>query len=69
MLPFRTIVQFLVTMQTLRNKQGINLLAGHLVKSFDPARRKVFGATDQGKTFEFSYDKLLIATGGSPGIS
>ncbi len=49
-----------------RNKQGINLLTGHLVESLDPARRKVFGTTDQGKTFEFSYDKLLIATGGSP---
>jgi len=52
--------------QVFREKQGINLLTGHLVEKIDPADRKVFGTTDQEEAFEFSYDKLLIATGGSP---
>ncbi len=49
-----------------RNKQGIDLLTGHLVESIDPINRGVLGTTDKSKSFEFSYDKLLIATGGSP---
>ena len=49
-----------------REKQGINLLTGHLVEKIDPIDKKVYGTTDQEKAFEFSYDKLLIATGGSP---
>lgn len=49
-----------------REKYGINLLTGHFVEKIDSLNKKVFGATDQGKSFEFSYDKLLIATGGSP---
>ncbi len=49
-----------------REKQGINLLTGHLVEKIDPTNQKVFGTTSQKKSFEFSYDKLLIATGGSP---
>ncbi len=52
--------------RVFREKQGINLLTGHLVEKIDPADRKVFGTTNQEKAFEFSYDKLLIATGGSP---
>ena len=49
-----------------REKQGINLLTGHCVESIDPASRNVTGTSLKGKTFRFSYDKLLIATGGSP---
>ncbi len=49
-----------------REKQGINLLTGHFVESIDPAVRTVTGTSLKGKTFQFSYDKLLIATGGSP---
>jgi NADPH-dependent 2,4-dienoyl-CoA reductase/sulfur reductase-like enzyme len=49
-----------------REKQGINLLTGHFVESIDPAGRTVTGTSLKGKTFQFSYDKLLIATGGSP---
>ena len=52
--------------QVFREKQDINLLTGHLVHSIDPGKRKVSGISDQGTAFEFSYDKLLIATGGSP---
>lgn len=47
-----------------RNKQGINLLTGHLVKELDPIQKKVIGTTDREKAFELPYDKLLIATGG-----
>ena len=49
-----------------RDKQGIHLLTGHCVESIDPLRRTVAGISIQGKAFQFSYDKLLIATGGSP---
>lgn len=54
--------------KVFREKQGINLLTGHCVDSIEPDRRTVIGTTLQGKTFQFSYDKLLIATGGSPVI-
>lgn len=49
-----------------REKQGINLLTGHRVGSIDPKGKSVAGVTDQGEKFEFSYDRLLIATGASP---
>ena len=49
-----------------RNKQGLDLLTGHLVEKIDPVQRKVYGTTDRKKAFEFAYDKLLIATGGAP---
>ncbi len=50
--------------RVFREKQGINLLTGHLVELIDPLGKKVSGITAQGKEFEFTYDKLLIATGG-----
>jgi NADPH-dependent 2,4-dienoyl-CoA reductase/sulfur reductase-like enzyme len=49
-----------------REKQGINLLTGHCVESVDPAGMTVSGTSLEGNVFEFSYDKLLIATGASP---
>ena len=49
-----------------REKQDINLLTGHCVESIDPVGRTVSGTSLQGKAFDVSYDKLLIATGGSP---
>ena len=49
-----------------REKQGINLQTGHEVTKIDPAEKKVSVTTDQGTAFTFPYDKLLIATGGSP---
>jgi len=49
-----------------REKQDINLLTGHCVESIDPAGRVVSGTSFQGKTFDVSYDNLLIATGASP---
>ncbi len=49
-----------------RKKQGINLLTGHRVDAIFPKEKTVSGTTHKGEKFEFSYDKLLIATGGSP---
>jgi len=52
--------------QVFRDKQDINLLTGHCVEFIDPVNMTVSGTSLQGKTFKFSYDKLLIATGASP---
>jgi len=49
-----------------REKQNINLLTGHCVDNIDPAGKTVGGISVRSKKFEFSYDKLLIATGASP---
>ncbi len=51
-----------------REKQGINVLTGHCAEALDPTGRIVTGVTADGKPFQFDYDKLLIATGGSPVI-
>lgn len=51
-----------------RKKQGIAVLTGHCAESIDPANRTVAGVSSEGKVFQFTYDKLLIATGGSPVI-
>jgi CoA-dependent NAD(P)H sulfur oxidoreductase len=52
--------------QVFREKQNINLLTGHCVEAIDPVGRTVSGTSLQGKSFDISYDNLLIATGGSP---
>jgi len=52
--------------QVFRDKQGIDLLTGHRVEAIDAGRKTVAGRTASGEAFRFSYDKLLIATGGSP---
>ena len=52
--------------QVFRDKQGIDLQTDHFVKSIDPVDRIVYGTTSHGSVFEYSYDRLLIATGGSP---
>ncbi|MEA3436154.1 MAG: FAD-dependent oxidoreductase [Thermodesulfobacteriota bacterium] len=49
-----------------REKQDINLLTGHCVDNIEPAGKTVGAISIDGKKFEFSYDKLLIATGASP---
>lgn len=54
-----------------REKQGINLLTGHCAEKIDIKGKRVSGMTESGTAFEFSYDSLLIATGGSavvPGL-
>ena len=61
------VIEDLVVRQArvFREKQGIDLLTDHEATAIDPAVKKVFGTTDQGASFELSYDRLLIATGGS----
>ena len=54
--------------EVFKNKQGIRLLTGHLVEKIDPAAKTVSGVYEHGKHFELTYDKLLIASGGSPVI-
>jgi NADPH-dependent 2,4-dienoyl-CoA reductase/sulfur reductase-like enzyme len=49
-----------------REKQDINLLTGHCVEAIDPVGMTISGTSLQGKAFDVSCDKLLIATGGSP---
>jgi len=49
-----------------REKQGIHVLTGHCAESINPSNKTVAGISLQEKKFLFSYDKLLIATGGSP---
>jgi NADPH-dependent 2,4-dienoyl-CoA reductase/sulfur reductase-like enzyme len=51
-----------------REKQGINLLTGYCAESIDPNNKTVEGTSLKGEAFQFPYDKLLIATGGSPTI-
>ncbi len=52
--------------RVFREKQGLDLLTGHCVESIDPVNRTVVGTSRHKETFQFDYDKLLIATGGSP---
>jgi len=49
-----------------REKQGINLIIGHGVDRLDSVKKEVYGRMNEGAEFVFSYDKLLIATGGRP---
>ncbi len=51
--------------EVFRQKQGLNLLTGHCAKTIDPIAKSVSGKTSDGNGFQFDYDKLLIATGGS----
>ncbi len=54
--------------QVFIEKNKINLLTGHRAEAIDCAAKKVTGTAMDGKTFEFDYDRLLIATGASPVI-
>ncbi len=49
--------------EVFREKQGIELYNGYEAKRIDKRNKKVWGINHEGKEFEFSYDKLLIATG------
>ena len=52
--------------QVFRDKQGIDVKTGHRAQAIDPVNRTVSGTTTEGTAFEAPYDKLLIATGGTP---
>jgi CoA-dependent NAD(P)H sulfur oxidoreductase len=54
--------------RVFREKQGIDLRTGHRVESIDPVNRSGKGTTLEGKAFDFSYDKLLLATGSRANI-
>lgn len=49
--------------KVFREKQGIDLRTAHRVEAIDPAARKGKGVSPEKGAFEFSYDKLLFATG------
>jgi NADPH-dependent 2,4-dienoyl-CoA reductase/sulfur reductase-like enzyme len=49
-----------------RKQQGINLLTGHCGEQIDTEKRVVKGTCSDGRSFQFFYDQLLIATGASP---
>ncbi len=52
--------------EVFREKQGINLLTGHRAEAIDRKNHVVKAAGPDGKSLEFPYDRLLIATGASP---
>lgn len=55
------------TAETFRDKYGIDAKTGHLVERVDSVNKIVYGTQKaSGKSFDYSYDKLLIATGASP---
>ena len=54
--------------EVFRSKQGIDLRTGHTVETIDRQAKTVRGIADGGESFEVAYDRLLIATGGRPGV-
>jgi NADPH-dependent 2,4-dienoyl-CoA reductase/sulfur reductase-like enzyme len=65
--PQRSIEELVVRRaEVFREKQGIDLLTGHLVEGVMPDKRAVVGSNQDGESFSYPYDKLLIATGASP---
>jgi len=52
--------------RVFRDKQGIDVKTGHCAERIDREGRQVSGTISSGETFTFSYDRLLIATGGTP---
>jgi CoA-dependent NAD(P)H sulfur oxidoreductase len=54
------------TASAFRDKQGINLFTGCCAESIDVKNGSVTGTIDNGESFRFFYDRLLIATGGRP---
>lgn len=55
------------SVETFRNKYGIDARTYHEVQTIDPKTKTVAGRDIQsGKIFRLSYDKLLIASGASP---
>ena len=56
------------TADVFRNKQGINLFTGCCAEAIDVKNSAVTGTIDNGESFRFFYDRLLIATGGRPTV-
>jgi NADPH-dependent 2,4-dienoyl-CoA reductase/sulfur reductase-like enzyme len=54
------------TADVFRNKQGIDLFTGCCAEAIDVKNGAVTGTKDNGDSFRFFYDRLLIAMGGRP---
>ncbi len=55
------------SVETFRNKYGINAKINHNVTNVDQDNKEVHGTiTTTGEPFKYEYDKLLIASGASP---
>jgi CoA-dependent NAD(P)H sulfur oxidoreductase len=54
------------TSRVFREKQGIDVQTGHCARAIDPVNCLVSGTTAGGAVFEYDYDRLLLATGGTP---
>jgi NADPH-dependent 2,4-dienoyl-CoA reductase/sulfur reductase-like enzyme len=52
------------TADVFRSKQGIDLFTGCCAEAIDVKNGSVTGTIDNGESFRFFYDRLLIATGG-----
>ncbi len=52
--------------RVFREKQGIDVKTGYFARAIDPVARLVSGTTTDGAVFEYAYDRLLLATGGTP---
>ena len=52
--------------EVFREKQNIDLRLGRRAEKIDRKAKTVSGKTSDGESFEFPYDKLLIATGARP---
>ena len=52
------------TADVFRNKQGLDLFTGCCAEAIDVKNCSVTGTIDNGESFRFFYDRLLIATGG-----
>jgi NADPH-dependent 2,4-dienoyl-CoA reductase/sulfur reductase-like enzyme len=53
------------TAEAFRSGQGIDLRTGHKVEKIDSDKKKIYGTSTDGGSFESDYDSLLIATGAS----
>jgi len=55
------------SVETFRDKNGIDAKTYHEVHQIDPETKTISGRhTESGEEFHFSYDKLLIASGADP---
>jgi NADPH-dependent 2,4-dienoyl-CoA reductase/sulfur reductase-like enzyme len=54
------------TADVFRSKQGIDLFTGCCAEAIDVKNDSVTGTIDNGESFRFFYDRLLIASGGRP---
>lgn len=55
------------SIETFRDKYGIHAKTNHDVERIDPDQKIIYGTdTKHNESFQFSYDKLLIASGAGP---